>query len=370
VSEAALFAAVLFLAYSNGANDNFKGVATLFGSGTASFKQALGWATVSTLAGSLASLILAGRLVKNFSGKGLVPDATAASPTFLLAVALGAGLTVILATWKGFPVSTTHALTGALVGAGFAIIGSQVRLEKLGKAFLLPLAVSPIVSLALAMVLFRLFRLIPSKPEADDLSVVPGDEEGFAGAGAGPGPAAMPVDASRGASTAVLARRSVKVAKPADRFRRLLDAGHFLSAGAVCFARGLNDTPKLVALLSAAALFGLNTNLMAIAAAMAIGGLLNARKVAETMSRKITAMNRSEGFAANLVTAALVVFASRWGMPVSTTHVTVGSISGIGIVTGKLEYKAIGKILLSWVLTLPAGALFGFCFSKIISAAS
>jgi len=86
-----LFLATLFLAYSNGANDNFKGVATLFGSGTTNYKRAIGWATATTLAGSLCSIFLAETLVKNFSGKGLVPDALTVSPQFLLAVALGGG---------------------------------------------------------------------------------------------------------------------------------------------------------------------------------------------------------------------------------------------------------------------------------------
>ena len=70
-----LFLATLFLAYSNGANDNFKGVATLFGSGTTNYKRAIAWATLTTLAGSVCSIFLADALVKNFSGKGLVPDA-------------------------------------------------------------------------------------------------------------------------------------------------------------------------------------------------------------------------------------------------------------------------------------------------------
>jgi PiT family inorganic phosphate transporter len=110
--------AVLLLAYSNGANDNFKGVATLFGSGTARYGAALAWATVTTLAGCLLALVLAQGLVEAFSGKGLVPDAVAADPTFLLAVSLGAALTVLLATRLGLPVSTTHVSVGALFGIG------------------------------------------------------------------------------------------------------------------------------------------------------------------------------------------------------------------------------------------------------------
>src|SRR5438132_9888759 len=112
--------ATLLLAHSNGANDNFKGVATIYGSGSASYRTALAWATVMQLAGSLLTLVLAAGLVKTFSAKGLVPDAIAASPVFLGAAALGAGLTVLVATLLGLPVSTTHGLTGALVRSGLA----------------------------------------------------------------------------------------------------------------------------------------------------------------------------------------------------------------------------------------------------------
>jgi len=84
-----LLIAVLALAYANGANDNFKGVATLFGSATCSFRTALIWATITTLAGSLLALYLANGLVDNFKGKGLVPDEVTREPRFLLAVALG-----------------------------------------------------------------------------------------------------------------------------------------------------------------------------------------------------------------------------------------------------------------------------------------
>jgi len=106
-----LFLATCFLAYSNGANDNFKGVASLFGSRTASFLVALVWATATTFAGSIASIFFAQALMAIFSGKGLVPDHVVGSEHFLLAVALAAGMTVIIATLTGFPVSTTHALT-------------------------------------------------------------------------------------------------------------------------------------------------------------------------------------------------------------------------------------------------------------------
>src|SRR4051812_41075740 len=138
-----LFMATCFLAYSNGANDNFKGVASIFGSRTASYRTSITWATITTGAGSVAAIFLAQALLEKFSGKGLVPDALTAQPAFLLAVAVGAGITVILATALGFPISTTHGLTGALVGAGMVSGGiGGVNFAALGKGFLFPLLVS------------------------------------------------------------------------------------------------------------------------------------------------------------------------------------------------------------------------------------
>ena len=137
---------------------------------------------------------------------------------------------------------------------------------------------------------------------------------------------------------------------------QLLDTLHFLSAGAVSFARGLNDTPKIAALLLVAAPFDLRWSLVAVAIAMAVGGPLNARRVAETISHKFTGMNAGQGFAANLSAAMLVTTASLHGLPVSTTHVSVGSLLGMGIVTGQTKWKPVLGVLASWVVTLPCAA--------------
>src|SRR5207247_5071564 len=115
---ALLFLATCFLAYSNGANDNFKGVASLFGSTTCNYRTAISWATITTFAGSIMSIFLAQTLLRKFSAKGIVPDHFVGSEYFLLAVAIGAGLTVIIATLTCFPISTTHALTGAISDYG------------------------------------------------------------------------------------------------------------------------------------------------------------------------------------------------------------------------------------------------------------
>jgi PiT family inorganic phosphate transporter len=138
-----------------------------------------------------------------------------------------------------------------------------------------------------------------------------------------------------------------------------LDRLHYFSAGMVCFARGLNDTPKIAALLLLAPALGSLGSTALVGIAISIGGVVSARRVAETMSQKITAMNHGQGFTANLVTGLIVIGASRFGLPVSTTHVSCGSLFGLGTVTRQAHWGVIGKILGAWLITLPIGAALG-----------
>lgn len=355
-----LFLATFFLAYSNGANDNFKGVATLFGSGATNYRTAIVWATVTTLAGSVCAIFMAAELVKNFSGKGLVPDGIAESAAFLFSVGLGAALTVILATIFGFPISTTHALTGGLVGAGLVAVGSAVNFSKLGSAFVLPLLASPVIAVVCGTIFYAIFhhlRVASGITEEDCVCIDPVatveavPDNGIAVARTTTGTLLVTT------GTAANCVRQYKGSILGISFQSAVDSAHFLSSGAVSFARGLNDTPKIMALLLVIKSIGISYGMIAVAAGMAMGGLLNAKKVAETMSKKITEMNHGQGFTANLVTAVLVIFASKLGVPVSTTHVSVGAITGMGLVTKKASLRVVGQIALSWVLTLPIAAI-------------
>jgi PiT family inorganic phosphate transporter len=137
---------------------------------------------------------------------------------------------------------------------------------------------------------------------------------------------------------------------------RSLDAAHFASAGAASFARGLNDTPKIAALLMIVPNLSVPMALMAIGLLIAIGALVDSKHVAETLANKVTAMTPGQGFAANLVTAALVTTASFHGLPVSTTHVSVGSLLGMGASTGQAKWRKVIEILVAWVTTLPVAA--------------
>lgn len=366
----ALFITVCFLAYANGANDNFKGVATLFGSGTTNYRLALSWATLTTLAGSICALFLAQTLMVKFSGKGLAPDALIQSMPFMIAVAGGAGITVILATRFGFPVSTTHALLGAMVGSTLLATLGDMNLAPLLNNFVLPLLLSPFAALLLATLLYRLQHKLSMFNQPLCLCVEQPDSLVLESASNNTvmtvGLSADPLATLSIASQTACAERDVGVILGLDA-RRLLNSLHFCSAGAVCFARGLNDTPKMAALLLLAPGFNLQWIIVVIALAMLLGGLFNARRVAETMSHKITPITQSQGLSANLTTALLVIFASKFGMPVSTTHVSVGALFGIGLVGGKANTGVMASIALSWLLTLPCAALCSAAIYNVVA---
>jgi inorganic phosphate transporter, PiT family len=300
-----IFLSVIFLAFSNGANDNFKGVATLYGSNTITYKKAIIWATITVGLGALSSIFFAKGILKNFSGKDLIPDELLLKPEFAISVALAVALTVFIATKIGMPISTTHALVGSLCGVGILQLGSKFNFTKITDSFLLPLLLSPFLAAALSMILYYI----------------------------------------------------VSKNKFIQQKSRSLDNLHFFTAGTVGFARGLNDTPKIAGILLIVNAVNANWFLILVTVFMLIGGWLNSKKIAKTMSEKITTMTPGEGFIANFTTSVLVLIASKFSLPVSTTHVSVGSIFGIGTINGNANKKMILKISASWVLTLPLATI-------------
>ncbi|TDJ46685.1 MAG: inorganic phosphate transporter [Gammaproteobacteria bacterium] len=360
----------LLLAYANGANDNFKGVATLYGSGTTSYRTALVWATVTTGLGSVTALFLAGKLLAAFSGAGLVPPAVAATPGFALAVALAAASTVGLATRFGFPISTTHSLIGGLIGAGLLTSSTGIDVTMLGNRFMLPLIVSPFLAILITMGVYPALHGLRNRLGVGYetcicigqkvIDVVPGR---LAPEQAAQMISALSLDIDDQASCRVRYQGTVIGISA----RSLLDGAHFLSAGMVSFARGLNDTPKIAALLLVGNLLVPGDAIIGVGAAIAFGGWMSARRVAETLSHGITTMNPGQGFTANIVTGALVIGASNFGLPVSTTHVSCGALFGIGTLTRQARWKTIGEILLAWAITLPVAGLLGAAFALMLT---
>jgi PiT family inorganic phosphate transporter len=359
--SAVLVVAVLLVSLANGANDNAKGVGALIGSKMAEPRPAMRFANAAALLGSLAAVIVALRfnrsLVVAFGGSGLLPAGTNVTGSYLLATALGAATTVLVATRLGIPVSTTHALLGALAGAGIVNVDAGPLIwSALVAKFVVPLLLSPVLSGIAALALYPLVRgsLAALGLQKQFCLCVESVEQ--------------PVIVREGALTLTSGR--VLTVDEASRCETRL-AGRiltvparavvtgllYLTGGAVCFARALNDTPKIVALLVASAVLGIAPSMLAIAVAMLVGGVFFSRAVAHTMANRIAGMDVEQGLAASAVTAALVIAASVAGLPVSTTHVSVGALAGAGLSRGTARIGTIGTILLAWVTTLPLAAM-------------
>lgn len=348
-----VMAAVGLLSFANGANDNFKGVATLWGAGRASYKRALAWATLFTFLGSVAAVWLGSGLAAKFSGAKLMSQGVYTQMPFLAAVALAAAGTVLLASRLGLPISTTHALTGALIGAGVAAAGfAQVKFAALAGGVAAPLLFSPILALVLTPAVYPLVRKLVGGRDCvclEQPQTVALEGTLYSSGGAAAAVAAPP---------ALRWARTVECDTGAEAVRfSISDTVHWVSGAAISFARGLNDTPKIAAVLLVAAAGAWKPGYGLVALAMAAGGALGAARVARTLSKKITPMATDQAIAANLVAAALVTVASPLALPVSTTHVTSGGLFGIGLLRRReANWRRVRDIVLSWFGTLPLGA--------------
>ncbi|MGH7700681.1 MAG: inorganic phosphate transporter [Gemmatimonadales bacterium] len=347
---AVLIALTLGVAYANGANDVSKGIATLVGSGVSDYRRAVLWGTMWTVAGGVAAAFASRGLVAVFSGKGLLAvDPT--GPAFLMAIAAGVIAWLALATRTAMPVSTTHALIGGLVGAGIAAQGvAGVQWAAVATTTAIPLAVSPLVALALMIGsypligrAFRRFNRYCVCVEREEPVVVTAGS-----AAALTGGSSLRVLAGADCPSAVVARVNA------------MDSMHWLTAGATSFCRGLNDTPKILALgVLAAAGTGVAIEwlFVLVAVAMGAGSYAAGRRVTETLAGKVTRIAHDDGFAANLVTSALVGLASVYALSVSTTHVSTGAITGVGVRKSDVRWRMVRDMVLAWVVTLPVAGL-------------
>lgn len=351
----ALFIFVILLAYANGSNDISKGIATLVGSGVTDYKKAVLWGIFWTGIGSLLSAIFSVNMVKTF-GNGLVSNAIFKNTNFVLSVLAGASGWVILSSRIGMPVSTTHAIVGSIAGAGIVSTGwSGIMWDSVLNKIFLPLILSPLLSFALTFFLFPFIK----KPlyrimnyclclESRENVLVPCCDSAAA-VSAGVSEAEVVVDEEKACDNSLITTMRLN----------LLDTMHWLSSGFVCMTRGLNDMPKIAAIILSFTLFEDKLVFLFLSLAMAIGGYLYGLRTTETLSFKITRMDHVEGFTSNIVTGILVGSASHLGLPVSTTHVSSSAIMACGIRRGikSIDKKIAGEILLSWLVTLPASAL-------------
>ena len=366
---------VLSLAFANGANDVSKAIATLVGSGVADYRTAILWGTFWTTVGAGLSGLVATAMVKTFS-QGLLAPGVASSSILATAVLAGAVLWVLVATRSGLPVSTTHALTGAIVGAGLIAFGTEGLLwEGIGKKILLPLILSPLLALMVSGLIHSLVRTLAARWEGTCLCVMPTAR------------ALVMID-TQGATrtlfqTAALGQPVVTVPAQCDRagLKGLvvsLDSIHWCSSGLASLARGMNDAPKIAIMLLGSAVTTWSSGsfqaiaLIGVAVAMGLGSYVAGRRVTQVLAENVTRMDHSEVLSANLTTSSLVFVSAVMGLPVSTTHVSSSSIIGIGLLNGlsSIRWPTVRDMVLAWVVTLPASALLAalayHLFAKLV----
>ncbi|WP_033346013.1 inorganic phosphate transporter [Catenuloplanes japonicus] len=331
------------LAAANGANDVSKGVATLAGAGVAAYRVAILWGAATTLIGGLLSIQL-GRGMGSLFSKGIV-DATP-STAFALAVLLATAAWVLLASLLKLPVSTTHAIVGSLVGAGFVLAPGSVQWSGVVQKVVLPLLLSIVVAYALSLVLGIAAKAVVRWTDARQAAA---DR--------------LLVAASTGeAGTAVEAQaRSVEHnVSAASRTGRVITILHWISSGATGCARGLNDTPKIAAIGGFALVpAGFSATAVSVLVILAMaGGSLAGIRVARTLGEKVLKMSHVEGLTANLTTAGLVGSGALLALPMSTTQVSTGAIVGAaGGQLSRLSGSTLRDFAIAWLITPVFGAL-------------
>ena len=388
-----------YMAWNIGANDVANSMAPVVGAKAVTIRQAIFIAVILNVIGA----VFIGSHVTNTIRKGIVSTDILTDPHLVLIGALSAMLAASLwvnfATWKSLPVSTTHSIVGAMIGFGIIAGGfSVINWIKLA-AVVTSWIISPLFSLAISYFLFKIIlKLILSKknafiwalklspffigstvfivvlsflfktplgknlsikaPSALMLAFIIAFIFGFAGM--------------------KILKHFVKESNPhgAEEIFR------FIQIGAACYvalAQGANDVANAVGPL-AVIYFLVKTGNVGASVPVPVflllfGGIgiacgisMAGHRVMDTMGKKITALSNTRGFAVNFATATTVLVASKMGLPVSTTHAAVGGVMGIGFARGveAVNLSIVYKIMLYWILTVPAAAVTSMVIFKIL----
>ena len=398
-----------YMAWAIGANDVANAMGTSVGSGALTVGGAVIVAAIFEFAGAF----LAGGHVTDTVRKGMLDMSSLGREQLIygmMASLASAGTLLIGATRFGLPISTTHAIVGAIVGFGAVAIGIDAVNWPKVLQISLSWITSPLLAGVIAFAIFHLIRstiLNKSNPVHQirkygpaffffvffiiglvtlfkglkhinlDLDLM----EALAGS------VALGLIGS-GLGAFFIRRVQIGEADPDHRFdqvERIFVVLQILTACAIAFAHGSNDVANAIGPLAAIVNAVENVDLTAktpIAPWMlAIGGLgiviglaTWGYRVMETVGKKITELTPSRGFAAQLAAASTIVLASRLGIPISTTHTLVGAVLGVGLARGitALDLRVVGNILASWIATLPIAAalsvFFYYFFKGLLTA--
>ncbi|EED32082.1 phosphate transporter [gamma proteobacterium NOR5-3] len=396
-----------FMAWGIGANDVANAMGTSVGSGALTIRQAILIAIIFEFLGAY----LAGGEVTETIRKGIIdPSLLEGSPELLvygmMSALFAAGTWLLIASVRGWPVSTTHSIVGAIVG--FAAVGismDSVNWSQVG-TIAMSWVISPVLAGSISFALFmsvkvlildndnpfiRAKRLIPvymwivgfmismvtllKGLKHLGLELEYGLGSKFANA--------MPLSFAVGLVVAIvgaLLLRRIRFEENEDnRFasvERVFGVLMMFTACSMAFAHGSNDVANAIgplAAITSVVQSGGAVNATAImpgwvlligALGIVAGLTTYGWKVIATVGNKITELTPSRGFAATLAAATTVVFASGTGLPISTTHTLVGAVLGVGLARGiaAIDLRVIGSIFLSWLITLPAGAILAIVF--------
>lgn len=400
IALAAIFG--LFMAWGIGANDVANAMATSIGSKAITVKQAVIVAAVFEFSGA----VLAGGEVTKTIRKGII-DASSLTDTpeylvfGMLAALLAAGMWLLIASRRGWPVSTTHSIVGAIIG--FAIVGigmDSVQWVMVGQIVASWVA-SPLIAGTLAFLLFKSVQwLILSRPDPLErarryvpfyiflavfmmalvtmfkgLKHIGLDLTTFN---------AYMIAAGSGVIVAVIGKFFIQRIQPNRKaekkfhyftVERVFAVLMVVTACGMAFAHGSNDVANAIgpvaAVISIAQEGALTQESPVSIWILLFGGMgivvglaTYGRHVIATVGSKITHLTPSRGFAAELAAATTIVIASGTGIPVSTTHTLVGAVLGVGMARGisAIDLGVVGRIFLSWIITIPAGAILAIVF--------
>ncbi len=399
----------LFMAWGIGANDVANAMATSVGSKALTIKQAIIIAAVFEFAGA----VLAGGSVTKTIRKGIVDTSGILDQPELLvfgmlAALLAAGCWLLIASSKGWPVSTTHSIVGALVG--FSMVGIGMDAVQWGKvgSIVMSWVVSPVLAGAMSFMLFKSVQwLILDKrnPIEQAKRYVPfymflvGFIVSLVTLFKGLKHVGLEMTANQnyviatviGVAIMLVGKwfiNRIQIDPKADRdfhytnVEKIFAVLMVVTSCAMAFAHGSNDVANAIG--PVAAVVSIVTSggdiagksalslwvLLLGGAGIVIGLMMYGKKVIATVGNNITELTPSRGFAATLAAATTVVLASGTGLPISTTHTLVGAVLGVGIARGlaALNLSVIRNIFLSWIITLPAGGILAIIFFYLLKA--
>ncbi len=398
-----------FMTWGIGANDVANAMGTSVGSKAITVKQAIIIAAIFEFAGAF----LAGSHVTKTIRKGIIdPSSISSQPEILvfgmLAALLAAAFWLLVASWKGWPVSTTHAIVGAIVGFGIAGIGVDAVQWSQIASIVASWIVSPVVGGVLAYLLMISIReLILNREHPFEMAkrwaplyvflvgFIVSLVTVFKGL------KHLQIDLSISQSfivsitagvvvslTGWLLIRKIKIDTNADRrfhyasVEKVFAPMMLFTASAMAFAHGSNDVANGIGPLAAVVSIIQSGGELAQKSAIPVWILLlggtgivlglvtMGYRVMQTIGKQITPLTPTKGFCATLAAATTIVIASRTGLPVSTTQIAVGGVIGVGMARGiaAIDLRVVGGIFVSWLVTLPVAGIFAAVIFFLLKA--